>query len=276
MVSIIIPCHNDGKYLLDAVRSAREQTRVVKEIIVVDDCSDDAATMKLIESLDAVRVIRLPHRQGPAAARNAGIAAAEGEYILPLDADDMIAPTYSEKAASVLRDTPDIGICYCRIRLFGLKRGQLPLPPFSISNLLFANMIASCAMFRKADWQAVGGYDTALDTALEDYGLWLKIIHGRKRAYQLDEELFFYRIRPKSRSTALSQVGTLRRCIESLYQSCPAFFDERARALLVRCHELQHERAQLQCLWSFRLLVPIFQWEKALRTRIKRLLGRAD
>lgn len=274
MISIIIPCHNDGRYLLDAVRSAREQTCSRKEIIVVDDCSDDAATIEIMKHLGEVRVISLPHRQGPSAARNAGIAVARGEYILPLDADDMIAPTYAEKAVSVLRENPDIGICYCRIKLFGLKRGQLALPPFSTDKLLFDNMIASCALFRKADWQAAGGYDTALDIALEDYGLWLKIIHGGRRAHRLEEELFFYRIRPGSRSTALARTSTLRDCIKSLYRSCPSFFDERACALLVRSHELQHERAQLKCLWSFRLLSPFFRLEKMMRSRIKHLLSR--
>ena len=93
MLSIIIPCHNDGKYLLDAVHSARAQIYSPKELIVVDYCSDDAATIEVIQNLGDVQVIRLPRRQGPSVARNTGIAFAQGKYILPLDADDKLAPS---------------------------------------------------------------------------------------------------------------------------------------------------------------------------------------
>ena len=136
--------------------------------------------------------------------------------------------------------------------------------------------MAPGAIFRKTDWQAVGGYDAALDTALEDYGLWLKLVHAGKTAHQLDEELAFYRVRPMSRSTTLAQAASLRRCIKALYQSCPSFFDKGACALLVRSHELQHQRAQLECLFSFKLFSPIFQLEKMIRATVKRLLGRVN
>lgn len=158
-VSIIIPCYDDGRYLRQAVSSAYASTYDDCEIIIVNDHSLDAATRNLLAHLavSGQHALSLPaDRHGAAAARNWGISHASGEYILPLDADDIITPSYVAKAAAVLDANSEIGICYCQASSFGLKRGRWKLPPYSFFDLLLHNMIFISALFRKADWSRVG------------------------------------------------------------------------------------------------------------------------
>lgn len=90
-VSVIMPAYNAERFIVEAIRSARTQSETRIEILVIDDCSSDA-TAALVERLagqDArIRLIRRPVNGGPAAARNAGLDAARGEWVALLDADD--------------------------------------------------------------------------------------------------------------------------------------------------------------------------------------------
>src|SRR5215213_6636466 len=94
-VTIVIPCFNLGEYLADTIDSVLAQTFQDFEIIVVNDGSTDERTNRIISDLShpKIRTIATAN-QGLARARNSGIAGAAGDYILPLDADDKIAPTY--------------------------------------------------------------------------------------------------------------------------------------------------------------------------------------
>ena len=95
-VSVIIPCFNDGAMLHESVASALAQDHDDVEIIVADDGSTDEtslATLDAVGQLGAI-VMKLPHR-GVSSTRNAAIAASTGDYILPLDADDLLWSGYS-------------------------------------------------------------------------------------------------------------------------------------------------------------------------------------
>ena len=91
-VAVVIPCHDDGPTLEEAVASVLEQD-VAAEVIVVDDGSTDPSTHALLDRLTAagVRVLRQDNR-GPGPARMAGMRATQAEYALPLDADDRLMP----------------------------------------------------------------------------------------------------------------------------------------------------------------------------------------
>lgn len=178
-VSIVIPCHNDGAYLRESLASAFAQTVGNVEIVVVDDGSTDLNTIKLIDELSKdprLVVIRSKQCQGPAVARNLAIRQARGKYILPLDADDRIMPTYVEKARALLEDNPHLQIVYCRVSWFGLARGEWNLPPFDAEKFVIENVIFSTAMFRRATWEAVNGYSDNMIDGMEDYDFWMRIL----------------------------------------------------------------------------------------------------
>src|SRR5262249_32672545 len=129
-VSVIIPCFNQGQFVDEAVASVLAQTYRDFEIIVINDGSTDEATNRKLAAYDYPQAqVMHTANQGAAGARNTGIAATSGQYILPLDADDRIAPTYLERAVAALEADARVGIVYCQAELFGEESGPWQLPP---------------------------------------------------------------------------------------------------------------------------------------------------
>ena len=277
-VSIIIPCYNDGKYLAEALGSVKAQTCPDIECIVINDGSTDPLTLQLLEHLPAQGIIlleTLPGRKGPSAARNTGIAAAKGEFILPLDADDRIASSYVAKALRCMRENPSVGICYCKASLFGLKRGEWRLPSYSWEGILADNMIFATAMFRKQDWETLGGYDESLIVGSEDHAFWLRLIALGREVVRIEEELFHYRVKPHSRTARMVESNQEERALEEVFHSCEPIYSQNALLLLKNLRRLQKEKAAWTCLLSWRFFAPIMRIEWLLRQKVKKVLGRA-
>ncbi len=204
-VSIVIPCFNGAEYLRAAVGSALAQTYAAVDIVVIDDGSTDEETLGVLAGLAGPRVQVVQQANGgPAAARNRAIREATGKYILPLDADDTIEPSYVAKAVAVLEAQPQVGCVYCKARKFGDESGPWDLPPYSLYQEAIDNVIFVTALFRKADWEAVGGFDEKLRHGVEDYDFWLKLIASGKDVVQLGEYLFNYRVHGPSRTSGLT------------------------------------------------------------------------
>ncbi len=204
-VSVIMPCYNQGQYLDEAVGSVFAQTYQNFEIIVINDGSTDPETQRLLQDYDkpGVKVIHTGNH-GPASARNTGIKASTGKYILPLDADDRIAPTYLEQAVQILEVDPAIGIVYCLADFFGEKTGRFELPEYKFPDILLGNMIFNSSFYRKADWEKVGGYRENF-RGWEDYDFWLSLIELGREVYRIPEVLYFYRQIATSRSNSMQQ-----------------------------------------------------------------------
>ena len=198
-VSIIVPCYNQGAYLEEAVGSVLDQTFQDFEILIVDDGSNDPETISMLEGYERpkTRVMRTDN-QGLAAARNNGIREAKGQYILPLDADDKIGPGYLEDAVGILDRHYDIGIVYSEAAYFGIKGGRWDLPEYSLEEILNHNIIFCSALFRKADWETVGGYNINMIYGWEDWDFWLSLIHLGKKVYRIPKIHFYYRLREAS------------------------------------------------------------------------------
>jgi len=194
-----------GEYLAEAVDSVLSQTYSDFEIIIVDDASTDMATRQLLEcySHPKIHVIHNLHNMGVAAARNEGIRAATGEFILPLDADDVIGDTYLEKAMGLFVERQDVGIVYCDAEFFGEKEGYWELPDFSLKQILSENIIFSAAFYRKSDWQCSGGYCPLMKAGWEDWDFWLSLVSLGAKVVKIPETLFKYRIRDDSRDRSI-------------------------------------------------------------------------
>ncbi|NTV53297.1 MAG: glycosyltransferase [Candidatus Firestonebacteria bacterium] len=207
-VSVVIPCYNAGEFLDETVASVLQQTYRNFEIIIVDDGSQDAGTRKLLDhyAREKTKVYRLKKNQGPSAARNFGIEKSTGKYILPLDADDKIAPAYLSKAVKILEKHPDVGIVYCRANFFGNREGEWILPEYSFPDILIDNMIFATAFFRKASWKKAGGFNPNMVHGMEDYDFWLGILEAERcRVHRINEVLFYYRINRDSRTVRLAE-----------------------------------------------------------------------
>lgn len=251
-VSIIMPCFNDGIYIQEAIDSVLNQTYKNIEIVIIDDGSDDPVTIKIIEQISDPR-IKVLHstRLRPAGARNYGIQEATGKYILPVDSDDRIEPTYVEKAIKILEENPNIGVVYCQADLFGEQSGRWQLPDYDFRTMLLDNIVFVTAVFYKADWERVGGFNTKMKAGMEDYDFWLSLLEIGRDIYQIPEILFYYRIKPVSRTTlfqdnCVSKQETYR----TIYYNHPKFYekykDEYAIVLRDALIEQVHLRQQYE------------------------------
>ncbi|MBP1224016.1 glycosyltransferase family 2 protein [Flavobacterium sp. 1355] len=196
-VSIIVPCYNQAQYLDEALESVFNQTFKSWECIIVNDESPDntiEAAQKWCKK-DSRFKYTFQQNGGLSSARNLGISQALGEFILPLDADDKIAPNYVELAIETFEKDQSLKVVYCKAEKFGYETGVWDLPPFSLFNLSRNNLIFCSAFFKKKDWEQVGGYDTSMKHGWEDWEFWIAILKNGGKAKQLDEIGFYYRIK---------------------------------------------------------------------------------
>jgi glycosyltransferase involved in cell wall biosynthesis len=195
-ISVIIPCYNHGLYLQDAIDSVEASSFKDYEIIIVNDGSTDAFTIKQKDELSqrGYHVIDQPN-QGVSKARNNGISAALGEYIMPLDADNKIRPTYIEKAVDILDRRPEIGVVYAKADNFGeVELSNHIGNIFDPVELYVNNYIDALSVFRKSVWEQVGGYDENMLEGLEDWDFWMTLHENGVDYYFIDEILFDYRV----------------------------------------------------------------------------------
>jgi glycosyltransferase involved in cell wall biosynthesis len=200
VISVIIPCYNQGEYLRDALKSVEHQYFSEWECIIVNDGSSDCTEKIAKEYVNKDRRFSYIYQEnaGLSKARNIGIHKAIGEFILPLDADDCISPQYIKLAIKAFDKDPLIKVVYCKAEKFGVEQGLWELLPFSLSNLKLKNMIFCSAIFRKDDWKRVNGYDENLKQGWEDWEFWIAILKNGGKVKQLNSIGFYYRTKPKS------------------------------------------------------------------------------
>ena len=203
-VSVVTPVYNvEPAYLEAAVRSVFSQTFRNVEMVIVDDGSTREDTIRCLEKLrenPSIRILR-QNNMGPSAARNAAVRAATGDYVLPLDADDLIEASYVEEACGMLERNPRLGIVYCQADYIGTQTGPWNLPAYSFPEFLLGNCIFCTALFRKSDWLKVGGYKREMTIGWEDYEFFISLVERGLEVYQIPKVLFHYRKHGQSRST---------------------------------------------------------------------------
>jgi glycosyltransferase involved in cell wall biosynthesis len=200
-VSVVIPCYNSAAFLRETVASVVAQTEPRVEVIFVDDGSVDD-TRALIEHLIARHHDRrmscaFQTNRGVGAARNRGIEMARGEYILPLDADDLISPTMLESCARILDDEPRFGLVFTDRQDFGDKAGVWVAGHFELERLKYFNQIPYCSMFRRRIWEQIGGY-RANTSGFADWDFWVAAAARGVRGYHLPGALLQHRRRRDS------------------------------------------------------------------------------
>lgn len=199
LVSIIIPCFNYGRFISETIASVERCDSRLYELIIVNDGSTDPQTLEVLEKLEKAgyKVINQENR-GVSAARNTGIAVAVGKYILPLDADDEIYPSYLPSAVELLERDPEVGVVYGRAEFFGARDGEWKLPKFDVKRLLIFNYVYISAVYRREIWTECGGYNIDMDE-WEDWDFWVSVAERNWKFVQLDELVFRYRIHESSK-----------------------------------------------------------------------------
>ena len=192
LVSVIVPVYNGQTYLAQALESALLQDYPSKEILVVNDGSTDGTAAVLRSFGDRIRVINQANG-GPPRARNAGLAAARGEYIAFLDADDVWLQGKLSAQVAHLQANPGVGACCFRWHVWPADAdGKFRQPEFAAlpvtdvrvdaqksgwvyGRLLFdCELLTTTVMLRASTARAVGEFDAGLPCG-EDYDYWLRL-----------------------------------------------------------------------------------------------------
>ena len=200
LVSAIIPVHNGEPYLPAALRSIFTQDYRPLEVIVVDDGSTDG-TAAVARSFPDVRFLTQPNR-GVAVARNAGLDAAQGEFIAFLDQDDLWTPGKLTAQVTQLLEHPEVGYCVAHVRHFLESGTAAPrwlkpeLLTQEVPGLYPGNLVARRSAFARvgrfdstyqmasdSDWYA-RAKDCGLPMAIHPETLLLKRIHGVNHSHQ--------------------------------------------------------------------------------------------
>lgn len=197
MVSIIIPCYNDAQYIEQSVLSALSQTYPNKEVIVVDDGSNEEtkAVLKKLEPQTTKLITQ--ENKGQSNARNVGIKEAKGDYILVLDSDDFFEPSFCEKAMAVFSNKKEIKIVTCQANLLFENDSKVIYTPNggTISNFIISNSALGTSMFKKEDWNLCGGYDESMLKGFEDWEFFIRLLKSGGTAEVIQEPLYNYRKR---------------------------------------------------------------------------------
>lgn len=207
-ISVVLPTRNRPRFLREAVGSVLGQCLRPAEVVVVDDGDGGAAEVVRSVAGSGPRVLVLagPGR-GPAAARNLGVAAAQGDLIAFLDDDDLWRPEKLARQARWFERWPGLGalgtgcvrssdpmIGHCT-RL-GRARGPRRV---SRGDLLHANrLVLSSVVVRRECLEEYGGFDESLPLA-QDWDLWLRVAE-RWQVAALPEPLTGYRLHPEQRT----------------------------------------------------------------------------
>lgn len=195
-VTIVMPVYNTpGAWLAEAVKSVETAKISWSELILVDDGSNNLETLQALDRLEAVghRVLRTEN-QGVSAARNLGIGEARGEYILPLDSDDLLAPKFLPEAADLLDMTSEVDVVAGALESFGARTIRIvPDPETSLAQALLQSRVSATSLFRRSAWEEVGGFDETLRLGHEDAEFWIRLLVRGKRIVGLPLTAALYR-----------------------------------------------------------------------------------
>ena len=211
LISVLLPCFNDGEWLDEAVQSVLDQTWPRFEIVIVNDGSTDPATQNKLRSwaMPRTRVIHSENRGLPGA-RNLAAGHAAGDVYCALDADDRLAPTWFEKGMAVLSARRDLAFVSHWLETFGDERWTWSPGRCDLPALLARNTVNGAALIRRSAFEAVGGYDEQLRHGCEDWDFWLRLVEQGFQGTIVPEVLFHYRRRPDSMSRAMTTAGRYR------------------------------------------------------------------
>ena len=226
--SVVIPCYNQPNYLAESLESVHQQSLTNWEVIIVDDGSTEPGIQSVVDTINdtRVRLVRHPKNRGLAAARNTGFREARGEYVLPLDSDDVLMPDALKKLAIGLQNSK-ADIIFPDFRSFGTCEGTIHFEVKNAKDLLIYQWIpGSGTLMRKKIWDVVGGYceDEILRSGNEDWDFYLSLAEVGFTAIHFSEPLYCYRQTPQSMSKHLQFVDYLTR--EFMYQRHKALFDQ--------------------------------------------------
>lgn len=197
MISVITPSWNPSDKIFQLANCILNQTYPYFEWIIVDDESkkeDSLERFKKLEKMDPR--IRVLHKKnaGPAKARDYGVEHSnkKTKYIVLIDDDDLMDPTFLETSYFSMNTHPDASWCYADNINFGDENNTWN-KNFSSDRMKYENILVSHALIKKEDYLSVGGYELEGTALYEDWIFWLKLIEQKKFPIHMSYYGFWYR-----------------------------------------------------------------------------------
>lgn len=248
MISIVIPCYKQAAYLPETLNSVLSQTCTLWECIIVNDGSPDNTEEIALEYVNKDSRFKYIFKEngGLSSARNLGLEIAEGEFILPLDSDDIIAPEYLEKALRVFEEIPQTKLVYCYGVLFGCRTGAWNVFFKDYKSLLANNSIFCSAVFRRKEAIEVGGYDEQMLYGYEDWEFFIRFLDEKSRVYQIPLALFYYRTKSVSMLTVIANEASYKQKWENyIYMKHKEKYMRNYGSMQEVLRELENSRIEL-------------------------------
>ena len=197
-ISCIIPTFNQGQYIAQTLDSIFDQTVKPYEVICVNDGSTDD-TLQIAKSYEkqGIKVINQVNK-GLASARNTGIMNATGDYILPVDSDDILLENCLEKIEQTAQTT-DADIIGLSFKEFGISdRKVILMSNPTLQDFLSANRIGYCSAIKRIALLEVGGYNPKMIWGWEDWHIWFDLLSRGKKLVTIPEVTWLYRVKENS------------------------------------------------------------------------------
>jgi len=215
LVDIIMPTHNPGIYIGEAIESCLNQSYRNIRLTVVDDCSADSLD-SLKSKYPGVNFLRMDKNGGPAAARNFGVKNTNASFISFLDDDDVMAKDKIYLSLEEFKKNKNIGmVCgnYQQIIDGQIKKPFYPQPiVINYSNLMRINFVASGSVTIKREvFDSIGGFNEKYWIA-EDYDCWIRTIEVAPIQY-IHKVLYYYRINTNNGSLTQRSDSKLKEAI---------------------------------------------------------------
>lgn len=197
VISIVTPAWNPSDKIFQLANCILNQTYPYFEWLIVDDESTDETSLKYFEELEKMDTrIQVLHKKnaGPAKARDYGVehSSKKTKYIVLIDDDDLMDPTFLETSYFSMNTHPEASWCYSDNINFGEENNTWN-KNFSSDRMKYENILVSHALIKKEDYLAVGGYELEGRALYEDWIFWLKLIAQKKFPIHMSYYGFWYR-----------------------------------------------------------------------------------
>jgi len=229
LLSVVIPCYNQGEYLKDALNSLAVSRNKIQHTIVVNDGSTDQKTIEIIDNINdnSIQVINQLNK-GLANARNTGISESNGKYILLLDADNKVDPNYVTEAIEIMEADKEIGMVYANPRFFHATSLMRTVGDFDIDNILCQNYIDACTIIRRKALEQTGGFDEKMPVqGYEDWELWINMYSKGWKFHHINKFLFDYRVKENSMVNTSNYPENRENNISYLFKKHQSIYRER-------------------------------------------------
>lgn len=196
LISIVIPCYNQAKYVRDTIISVKAQRYKDFCCVIVNDGSTDNSEEVILNEIkgdDRFKYFKIEN-QGLGHARNFGIDKTNSKYILCLDSDDLISPYYVKEGVEFLEKYKDFSIFYARAKFLyddGTEK-EWQLRPYSYKSLLLCNMIYCSHIFRRDEYNRTNGYDEKI-YGFQDWDFLVQLLNNNSNVYMSNNIGFYYR-----------------------------------------------------------------------------------